>query len=72
MSNKTRLSFDGRIVLSDLSRLSVPGKCLELNRPPQNDHITEVYGLSLFRKCLLCLFSQKLVETQDLSVPLPQ
>ena len=34
--------------------------------------ITEVYWPSLSWKCLLCLSSQKMLETQDLSVPLPQ
>lgn len=48
------------------------GKCLVLNRLPLNDRITKFYGPSLFRKCLFCLFSQKLLETLDLSVPLPQ
>lgn len=50
----------------------VSGKCLVLNKLPLNDHITKVYGLSLYRKCLLCLFSQKLLRMQDLSVLLPQ
>lgn len=69
---KAWLSLDGRTSLPDLGCLSVPGKRLELNRPPPNEHISKVYGLSRFRKCLLCPLAQKLVETQDLSVALPQ
>lgn len=69
---KAWLSLDGRTSLPDLGCLSVPGKRLELNRPPPNEHISKVYGLSRFRKCLLCPLAQKLVETQDLSAALPQ
>lgn len=67
VKNKTCLSFHGRTVLSDLSSLPgrpVPGKCLIVNRPPMNDRISKVYGPTLFRKCLFCLFSQKLRDAR--------
>lgn len=47
-------------------------KGLSLEGFTLDDHNTKVYWPTQFRKCLVCPSSQKLLETRDLSVPLPQ
>lgn len=59
---RSKPSFSGCLVSGSLS---LEGFTLD-------DHNTKVYWPTQFRKCLVCPSSQKLLETRDLSVPLPQ